>query len=301
MIEKRRLGFIGLGMMGSGMVKNLLKAGYSINVFDIDQAKMNLLKGLGASPVTSSKEAAEKSDVIFSSLPDPSTVRKVYLEPGGVMEGTSPGMTLIDMSTVDPETSRSIYKIAVGKNVKYLDAPVSGNPMMAEAGQLIVIVGGDRDAFDECKDLLNVLGPTVHYAGSSGAGNIVKLINNMMGIGNVLVAAEAFVLGVKAGVDGQTLFDIIRVSGGRSYHLEKGFPRILARNFEPVFTLDLAKKDLGLAVDMAKNLTVPVPAANLIHQLYSISSSFGIGKENFTTIIKLFESWAGVQVQGAKG
>lgn len=245
MIEKRHLGFIGLGMMGGGMVKNLLKAGYSISVFDIDQAKMNFFKGLGASPVTSPKEVAEK-------------------------------------------------------NVKYLDAPVSGNLMMAEAGQLIVIVGGDRDAFDKCKEVLSVLGTSVHYAGSSGASNVVKLINNIMGIGNVLVAAEAFVLGVKAGVDGQTLFDIIQTCGGRSYHLEKGFPNVLARNFEPRFTLDLAKKDLGLAVDMAKNMIVPIPATNLIHQLYSISSSLGDGQKNFTAIIKLFESWAGVQVQGAK-
>lgn len=300
MIEKRPLGFIGLGMMGGGMVKNLLKAGYSISVFDTDQAKMNFFKCLGASPVTSPKEVAEKSELIFSSLPDPPAVKKVYMGPGGVLEGASPGMILIDMSTVDPDTSRSVYKVAAEKNVKYLDAPVSGNPMMAEAGQLIVIVGGDRDAFDKCKDVLGVLGTSVHYAGSSGAGNVVKLINNMMGIGNVLIAAEAFVLGVKAGVDGQTLFDIIRVCGGRSYHLEKGFPKVLVRNFEPVFTLDLAKKDLGLAVDMAKNLMVPIPATNLIHQLYSISSTLGVGQKNFTSIIKLFESWAEIQVEGTK-
>lgn len=296
----RRVGFIGLGMMGGSMVRNLLKAGYVPNVFDIDQGKMNSFKTLGASTVTSLKGVAEKSDVVFSSLPDPATVRKVYLGPDGAIEGSSSGTILIDMSTVDPETSRSMYKVAAQRNVKYLDAPVSGGPREAEAGQLIVIVGGDKDAFDKCKDILGVLGSTVHYAGSSGAGNVVKLINNIMAMGNILVAAEAFVLGVKAGVDGQRLFDIIRTCGGRSHHFEKRFPNVLARNFEPRFTIDLAKKDLGLAVEMARNMAVPVPATNLIHQLYSVSSSLGEGQKDFASIIKLFESWAGIQVEGEK-
>jgi len=300
MAEKRHLGFIGLGMMGGGMVKSLLRAGHEMSVFDIDQGKMNSFKNLGAHPASTPKEVAEKSEIVLSSLPDPSSVKKAYVGTSGVMEGVLPGKILIDLSTVDPETSRSLSKVAAERKVNYLDAPVSGGSKDAEAGKLTVIVGGDRDAFDQCRDVLGVLGSTVHYAGSSGAGNVVKLVNNVMSMGNILVAAEAFVLGVKAGVDGQTLFDILRTCAGRSFHFEIGFPRILARNFEPRFTVDLAKKDLGLAVDMAKDMVFPAPATSLIHQLYSAISCLGDGQKDFTAIIKLFESWARLQVEGAK-
>jgi 3-hydroxyisobutyrate dehydrogenase-like beta-hydroxyacid dehydrogenase len=300
MANKKRLGFIGLGMMGGSMVKNLLKSGYVPNVYDIDQGKMNSFKALGAIPVASSKEVGEKSNIVFSSLPDPLIVKKVYLEPDGIIEKSSPESIFIDMSTVDPETSRTICNVAAEKKINYLDAPVSGGPGEAEAGKLIVIVGGDRNAFDKCRDIFDIIGSTVHYAGQSGAGNVIKLVNNVMAMGNVLIAAEAFVLGVKAGVDGQTLFNIIRTSGGRSFHFEKRFPNILLRNFEPRFTVDLAKKDLSLALDMAKNMIAPIPVTNLVHQLYSVSSAIGDGQKDFAAIIRLFESWVGVQVQGTK-
>lgn len=197
MTEMKRIGFTGLGMMGGGMARNLTRAGYVLNVFDVDQSKMKEFKALGADTATSLKEVGAKSEVVFSSLPDPSTVKQVYLGPDGVIEGSSPGTILVDMSTVDPETSRAIYKVAAEKKVKYLDAPVSGGPREAESGKLIIIVGGDRDAFDRCKGIFDILGSTVHYAGLSGAGNVVKLVNNVMSMGNILVAAEAFVLFLK--------------------------------------------------------------------------------------------------------
>jgi 3-hydroxyisobutyrate dehydrogenase len=295
MDEKKQIGFIGLGLMGGGMAKNLIRAGYTLNVFDVDQNKMKEFKTLGAYPAISPKEVGAKSEVVFSSLPDPPIVKEVYLGPNGVLEGASSKTILVDMSTVDPETSRSIYKVAAGKKVKYLDAPVSGGPKEAESGKLVIIAGGDRDAFETCKGIFDVLGSTVHYAGSSGAGNVVKLVNNVMSMGNVLVAAEAFVLGQKAGVDGETLFNIIRTSGGRSHHFEKRFPNVLIRNFEPGFTVDLAKKDLGLALEMAKGLSVPIPAASLVHQLFSAISGMGSGKKDCVAIINLFESWAGLK------
>lgn len=297
MADKRPIGFIGLGIMGSRMAKTLLGAGYALSVFDIDSAKMDDLKSMGASAAGSPKEVAKKSDVMFSSLPLPTDVKEVYLGPNGAVEGASPGAILIDMSTVDPETTRSLHKIAAEKNVCYLDAPVSGGFREAETGKLVIIVGGDREAFDRAKAVLDVLGSTVHYAGGSGAGNIIKLVNNVMSMGNILIAAEAFVLGVKAGADPRTLFEILRTSAGRSYHFEKRFPNILAGNFEPGFTVDLAKKDLGLAVEMAKSATVPVPATSLVHQLYNVSSSLGEGSRDFASIIKLYQAWAGVQLQ----
>jgi 2-hydroxymethylglutarate dehydrogenase len=301
MVDKKHVGFIGLGIMGGRMAGTLLRAGYDLNGFDIDRSKMDALKTLGASTSASPKEVAQKSDIVFSSLPFPSTVRAVYLEPDGVIDGSSPGTILIDMSTVDPETTRSINKVAAEKNVKYLDAPVSGGFKEAETGKLTILVGGDEDAFNRSKEILNILGSTVHYVGPSGAGNIVKLVNNIMSMGNILIAAEAFVLGTKAGMDGQTLFNILRTCAGRSFYFEKKFPNILVRNFEPGFMIDLAKKDLGLALDMAKSLMVPTPATSLIHQLFSVSSSLGDGQKDSASIIKLFESWAKVQVHGTEG
>lgn len=244
------------------------------------------------------RRVAANSEILFSSLPVPATVKTVYLGPDGVLQAAAPGTIIVDMSTVDPETTRAVSVVAEKRKIAYLDAPVSGGYREAENGTLVIIVGGDREAFERCRDVLGALGSTIHYAGPSGAGNIVKLVNNVMSMGNVLVAAEAFVLGVKAGMDGQTLFDIIRTSAGRSYHFERRFPNILARNFAPGFTVDLARKDLGLAVDMARTHDVPVPAMSLIHQLYNASSTLGDGPNDFASIVKVFEAWAKTQVKG---
>jgi 3-hydroxyisobutyrate dehydrogenase len=299
MSDNPHVGYIGLGVMGSRMAKTLARAGYALDVFDIDDAKTRALTAAGATAAGSPGEVARKSDVVFSSLPWPATVREVYLGAGGVLESARPGTILIDTSTVDPETTRAVHAAAAARDVQYLDAPVSGGYREAENGTLVVIVGGDPSAFDRAKGVLGVLGSTVHYAGPSGAGNIVKLVNNVMSMGNMLVAAEVFVLGVKAGMDARTLFEILKGSAGRSYHFEKRLPNILARNFEPGFTVDLARKDLGLAVDMARTHDVPVPATGLLHQLYNASSALGDGKNDFASIVKLFESWAGTEVRGA--
>src|SRR5262249_2952904 len=152
---------------------------------------------------------------------------------------------------------------------------------------------------DRAKPMLDVLGASVHHAGPSGSGNIVKLVNNVMSMGNMLVAAEAFVLGVKAGMDAETLFEILRGSAGRSDHFEKRVPHILVRDLQPGFPEDLARKDLGLAVDMARSHDVPVPATSLLHQLYNASSALGDGKNDFASIVKLFESWAQTEVRRA--
>lgn len=299
MSDKPKLGFIGLGVMGSRMASTLARAGYALDVFDIYPGKIEALTAAGAIGAGSPRAVAEKSDVVFSSLPWPATVREVYLGAGGVLEGARPGTILVDTSTVDPETTRAVHAAAAARGVQYLDAPVSGGWREAETGSLVVIVGGEAAAFDRAKAVLAVLGSSVHHAGPSGAGNIVKLVNNVMSMGNMLVAAEVFVLGVKAGMDAPTLFEILRGSAGRSYHFEKRLPNILARNFEPGFTVDLARKDLGLAVDMARSHDVPVPATSLLHQLYNASSALGDGKNDFASIVKLFESWARTEVRGA--
>jgi 3-hydroxyisobutyrate dehydrogenase-like beta-hydroxyacid dehydrogenase len=296
--DRRRIGFVGLGIMGSRMAGTLARAGHALNVFDVDREKMEALEAIGAVPGDSPRDVAGKSDIVFSSLPGPAAVKSVYMGPDGVLHGAKPGTILIDMSTVDPETTRAVSKAAAARDLPYLDAPVSGGYREAESGSLVIIVGGERGALEKAREVLAVLASAIHHAGPSGAGNIVKLVNNVMSMGNVLVAAEAFVLGVKAGMDGQTLFDIIRTSAGRSFHFQRRFPNILARNFAPGFTVDLARKDLGLAVDMARMHDVPVPALSLIHQLYNASAALGDGPNDFASIVKVFEGWAKTQVKG---
>ena len=297
MSERVRIGFIGLGVMGGRMAATLARAGHPLAVHDIEPTKIGVLTTAGATACTSPKQVAERSEIVFSSLPLPATVRSVYLGPDGVLEGVRPGMVLVDTSTVDPETTRAVSAAAAARGVHHLDAPVSGGWREAETGALVIIAGGDREAFDRIRDVLAVLGPAVHYAGPSGAGNVVKLVNNVMSMGNVLIAAEAFVLGVRAGMEPQRLHEILRTSAGRSYHFEKRFPNILARNFAPGFTVDLARKDLGLAVDMARSHDVPVPATSLLHQLYNACAALGEGPSDFAAIIKLFESWARIEVK----
>ena len=297
MSERVRIGFIGLGVMGGRMAATLARAGHPLAVHDIEPTKIGVLTAAGATACTSPKQVAERSEIVFSSLPLPATVRSVYLGPDGVLEGVRPGMVLVDTSTVDPETTRAVSAAAAARGVHHLDAPVSGGWREAETGALVIIAGGDREAFDRIRDVLAVLGPAVHYAGPSGAGNVVKLVNNVMSMGNVLIAAEAFVLGVRAGMEPQRLHEILRTSAGRSYHFEKRFPNILARNFAPGFTVDLARKDLGLAVDMARSHDVPVPATSLLHQLYNACAALGEGPSDFAAIIKLFESWARIEVK----
>ena len=160
------------------------------SVFDVDRGKMEALEATGAAARRlSARKWPAKSDIVFSSLPVPATVKSVYMGPDGVLQGAKPGTILIDMSTVDPETTRAVSKAAAEKDIQYLDAPVSGGYREAESGSLVIIVGGDRSAFEKAKEVLAVLASAIHYAGPSGAGNIVKLINNVMSMGNVLVAA----------------------------------------------------------------------------------------------------------------
>ena len=297
MSERVRIGFIGLGVMGGRMAATLARAGHPLAVHDIEPTKVGALTADGLTACTSPKQVAERSEIVFSSLPLPATVRSVFLGADGVLEGARPGMVLVDTSTVDPETTRVVSAAAAARGVHHLDAPVSGGWREAETGALVIIAGGDREAFDRVRDVLAVLGPAVHYAGPSGAGNVVKLVNNVMSMGNVRVAAEAFVRGVRAGMEPQRLLEILRTSAGRSYHFEKRFPNILARNFAPGFTVDLARKDLGLAVDMARSHDVPVPATSLLHQLYNACAALGEGPSDFAAIIKLFESWARIEVK----
>jgi 3-hydroxyisobutyrate dehydrogenase len=295
-----RIGFVGLGMMGGQMAKRLVEQGYTVAGYDVDGDRAARAEKSGLRRAKSPADAAQGAEAVLSSLTDPAALRRAYLGTDGVVSAVRAGMTLIDLSTVDPETWREVAAAAGAKGADCLDAPVSGGPADAGSGKLVFIVGGDAAVLERCRSLLLSLGPEIHHVGPLGSGQIVKLVNNVMSIGNVVVAAEAMVLGVKAGMDPQRLFDILSTSGGRSHHFLKRFPNVLAGDFTPYFGIGLSRKDIGLALALAARLELPMPVASAVRQAYEAAHAQGFGQLDMAAVTRLYEEWAGVTVRGAK-
>ena len=295
---KRKIGFIGVGKMGSSMVSNLLKNGYSVVVYDISKEAVDRIIELGGEKANSPKEVAERAEIIISSLPRAQDVEETYLGEDGILKSARKGTIIIDTSTISPVTTKKVAEKAAEVGVKVLDAPVSGSPQIAAKGELTLMVGGDKEAFQECEEVLKVLGKTIHYVGGVGSGHIIKLVNNMMSTGNLIVAAEAFCLGVRAGIDPDLLFEVLSTSRGRSHQFVERFPtKVLKGEFQAGFTVDYARKDLETALEMARGLKVPLPVASLCLQVYTAASASGIGEEDFVAVIKIFEEYAKVKAR----
>jgi 3-hydroxyisobutyrate dehydrogenase len=208
-----------------------------------------------------------------------------------------PGTILVDMSTIDPGTWREVADAAAARGALSLGAPVSGGPADAGSGKLVFLVGGDAAVIDRARPVLEALGSEIHHLGPLGAGHIVKLVNNVMSMCNVAVAAEAMVLGVRAGMDPQRLFDVLSTSGGRSHHFLKRFPNVLAGDFAPYFSIALSRKDLSLALKMAESLGVPMLATSTVRQIYEAAAAQGLDNADMAGVTKLYEQWAGVNVR----
>jgi 3-hydroxyisobutyrate dehydrogenase len=293
-----KVGMLGLGTMGGPIARRLVATGYTVTGYEIDAGRARQAAEAGVTMVTSPRLVAAASDVVLSSLPDPGAVRRAYLGDDGVLTGVRPGMTLIDVSTIDPDTWREVAGTAQAHGVDCLDAPVSAGPAEAGAGRLVFIVGGDAAVLDRCRPLLMSLGSAIHHVGPLGSGQAVKLVNNVMSIGNVAVAAEAMALGVKAGLDPQRLFDILSTSGGRSFHFLKRFPRVLAGDFTPYFSMALSRKDMALALTLAARLEMPMPVASTVRQVYETAHAEGFGGLDMAGVTALYEQWTGVKVRG---
>jgi 3-hydroxyisobutyrate dehydrogenase len=292
-----RIGFVGLGTMGGPMARRLAAQGHQVTGYDVDAARAARAREGGVTPATSPAGAAEGADAVLSSLPDPAALRRAYLGADGVLDTVRSGATLLDLSTVDPDTWREVAAAARAKGADCLDAPVSGGPAEAGAGKLVFLVGGDPAVLERCRALLLTLGTEIHHVGPLGSGQIIKLVNNVMSIGNVAVAAEAMVLGVKAGMDPQRLFDILSTSGGRSHHFLKRFPNVLAGDFTPYFGIGLSRKDVSLALGMAAKLDVPMFVASTVRQVYEAAHAQGFGQLDMAAVTKLYEHWTGVTVR----
>jgi 3-hydroxyisobutyrate dehydrogenase-like beta-hydroxyacid dehydrogenase len=293
-----KLGFIGVGNMGNPMAMNLIKAGHSLQVNDIKrEAAANLLEA-GATWVNTPKEVAAGAVATFLSLPMPADVEKVVLAEGGVLAGTPSGGIIVDMSTNSPTVVRALAEKTRAKGVSFLDAPVSGGVRGARNATLAIMAGGEKAVYDKCEPLLKAMGANVFYCGDIGAGNVVKLVNNMLAFIHMMGAAEAVVLGAKAGVDPNVIWQAVKASSGGSFVWESGTRAILRDKLAPTFTIDLARKDIGLASQLAQEFDVPLTMGKAAESLIDNYQKTGYAKEDVLATVKELEKLAGVTVRG---
>lgn len=290
------VGLIGLGNIGGGMCRRMREMGQGVIGFDLSAAAAEAAARHGAVIESSVAAVAARVSVVVTSLPTPATVRDVFLGSAGLIANARPGTTLIETSTIDPNTIREVARVAAAAGIAVLDVALSGEPPQAAKGELVFQVGGDDALVDKHLALLQVLAKKINRTGGIGSAKTVKLVNNLMSIGNVAVAAEAFVLGVKCGMDPARLYEILSISGGRSAHFITSFPHVLEGDYEPGFKTSLALKDLGLILDLARDENYVTRLAPVITALYRDSVDAGLGEQHFTTPVKLYEKTAGVRV-----
>lgn len=298
-----QLGFIGIGVMGRPMVLNLLKAGHQVTIFarHPDKPEVQEVIKAGAKLAPSPRAVAIASDIVITMVPNSAQVEEVVTAPQGILEGARKGLIIVDMSTIAPDTSRKLARLAAEKGTRFLDAPVSGGSQGAINGTLTIMVGGDKEAFDRARPALEGMGKkeNIFHVGPSGAGEVIKLVNNMLA--GIIAAgiAESFVLGVKAGADVETMAKIVGVSTGGSWQLTNQFPaRAFNGSFQPGFMTDLLHKDLGLALDLAAENETPVALTSLARQLYEMARAEGYGRDDYTSVMKVLEQVAKVEVRG---
>ena len=294
------IGFIGVGTMGLPMAQRVLEAGFALYVNDLRKEAAEPLLEKGAEWAETPKRIAELCPVVLSSLPGPADVEKVVYEANGLMEGWKKGDIYVDMSTNSPTLMQRIAADAKAKGVDVIDAPVSGGRKGAEEGTLSIMVGGGTATFEKVRKILEAIGKNIFHLGDIGCGSIAKLVNNMISSACNAITAECFVLGVKAGIDPQELYDVVRVSGGNNYYLEHAFPQILQGDFGPMFTVNLRLKDTRLALDLGMELSVPMPISAAVEQLFVEAKAAGFGEETMNSVILPLESLTGVKVRAKK-
>ncbi len=292
-----KIGFIGLGIMGKPMARNLMKAGYPLVVHNRSRAKVDELAKEGATAATSSKEVAAAVDVIITMLPNSPDVELVALGPHGIKEGAKRGQLFIDMSTINPIVSQKIAKELSSSGVAMVDAPVSGGEKGAIDAALSIMAGGEPQDFERALPIFNALGKTITHMGPLGSGGFTKLANQIIVAINLTAIGEALVFGTKAGVDPQKM--IRALSGGLagSKCLDQKSEKILSGDFAPGFKIDLHSKDLNLIADAARSIGVPIPTAAFVEQLFAALRVRGRGGLDHSGVVTLFEDLAGVQVR----
>lgn len=283
------VGFIGLGNIGSMMALRLINEGYDVQLFDLDKEKIDFLANNGGKAAQDIISLVKNSNIVLTSLPNSNSVKKVYLGENGLIVNANQNTCFIELSTIDHETMRLIANKAEEKGLKIIDAPVSGGPPEAKAGKLTLLVGANESVFKEYEFILKSLATNVFLVGEVGTGKIVKLVNNMITLGNIMVAAEAFKLGVGGGLNPERLYNVLTKCAGRSYQFEKRIPKLINEDFAPGFSIDLATKDLNLVLDMANAFDKQLPLLSHIYQYYQTARMLGYGDKDVIAIGKVVE------------
>ncbi|MBE5982901.1 2-hydroxy-3-oxopropionate reductase [Lacrimispora sp. AGF001] len=295
-----KIGFIGLGIMGRPMAKNLLKAGHELVVFDFNKEAVADLVSNGAASAETGKELASQCDVVITMVPNSPHVRAAVLGENGVAEGAKPGTVIIDMSSIDPTESRAIGAELEKLGIDMLDAPVSGGEPKAIDGTLSVMVGGKKDLFDKYYDMLMVMAGSVVYVGELGAGNVAKLANQIVVAVNIAAVSEALTFAKKAGTDPELVYQAIRGGLAGSTVMDAKAPMMLNRNFKPGFRIELHIKDLNNALNAAHNVSSPVPLTGQLMEIMQGLKADGFDKEDHSSIVKYYEKIANTTVEPLK-
>ena len=290
-----KVGYVGLGLMGNPMSKNLIKAGHEVTVWNRTASRMDELIEAGAKASGSAAEAARNSEIVFTNVSDSPDVEEVILGEDGIIEGAASGSVVIDNSTISPDVTKHIASKLSANGVHMLDAPVSGGTIGAAAGTLLVMVGGDREVFDRCLPVLQAMGTSITYCGEIGLGQVTKLSNQILGLGNMAAACEAIVFAAKAGVDPDALISAWTGGAGNSWMISNLGPKVFERDFAPGFMIDLAQKDLRLVLESARNMDVPLFTTPIVNQVYQSVQQAGYGRDGVQAYIRTLEKLAGIE------
>ena len=288
------IGFIGLGIMGKPMLKNLLKAGHSLVAYDIVPALVDAVSGDGVAAGTSCSEVAARSEMVITMLPDGPEVEQAILGPGGVIEGAKPGCIVVDMSSISPLVSQKVASALGANGVDFLDAPVSGGEPKAIDATLAIMVGGKPDVFDKAAPVLRLMGSTVTLTGPAGSGNVTKLANQIMVACNIAAMGEALVLAKQCGVDPEVVFNAVKGGLAGSTVLNAKAPMVIARNFKPGFRIRLHQKDLRNALLAAESAKVALPLTSSVQQMLIALMNQGKGDLDHSAIVTFIENLAGL-------
>lgn len=291
-----KIGFIGLGIMGKPMSKNLLKAGYSVVVRDHNVENEAELVDAGATVAKSAKAVAEQCEVIITMLPNSPQVKQAALGENGIIDGAKPGTVVIDMSSIAPLASREIHDELAKKNIRLLDAPVSGGEPKAIDGTLSVMVGGDKALFDQCYDIMKAMAGSVVHTGEIGAGNVTKLANQVIVALNIAAMSEALTLATKAGVNPDLVYQAIRGGLAGSTVLDAKAPMVMDRNFKPGFRIDLHIKDLANALDTSHGVGAQLPLTAAVMEMMQALKADGLGTADHSALACYYEKLARVEV-----
>ena len=289
-----KVGYIGVGNMGGPMCRNLIKkSNHQVTVFDLNEAAVKTCTDLGATGAKSVAEVTRGADVVMTSLPMPKDVEAVTLGDNGILANLKAGQTYIDLSTNAPSMVKKIGAAMAAKGIHMLDAPVSGGTTGAEAATIAIMVGGDKKVFDDALPVLQSFSAKVIHMGPLGTGTVAKLVNNMMAFCNAAAAAEGMMLGVTAGLDPKKLIEVIAGSSGNSNAFRSFSERSLSGEFSPSFALNLAYKDLHLALELGDELGVPLPQGSSTHNLQRMARGMGLGPKDSSSILLVYEKVLG--------